>query len=61
MDGDKTTQAERSEPDPGHVFLAAGLRRIAIQAITDYRRLLVSRPGVLLCIRIFLAAVFSIG
>jgi hypothetical protein len=57
MEGDskQITEAERSEPDPSDVLLTVGVRRFVVQAYADYQRLLVSDPGVLLYIRIFLA------
>lgn len=50
------TQDEGSEPHPGNVLSPAGLRRALSISYRDYRELLVSRPGVLLCIRVILAS-----
>lgn len=57
-DSKQTTETERSEPHPGHVLLTAGIRRAVISTYEDYRRLLVSSPGVLLCIRFLLASLY---
>lgn len=56
-----TTQDEGSEPHLGNVLSTAGIRRALSITYRDYRELLVSRPGLLLCIRLVLASLLVFG
>lgn len=55
------TQDEGSEPHPSDVLSAAGIRRALSLTYEDYRELLVSRYGLLLCIRFLLASLYLFG